>query len=54
MAGADVAIADIDEQTGLKTVEGIRQLGGDCIFIKCDVASKDQVQAMVATSFERF
>jgi NAD(P)-dependent dehydrogenase (short-subunit alcohol dehydrogenase family) len=54
MAGADVAIADIDEQTGLKTAEGIRQLGMDCIFIKCDVTSKDQVQAMVQAAVERF
>jgi len=54
MAGADVAIADIDEPTGEKTAEGIRQMGVNCIFVKCDVTSKDQVQAMVAKVVEEF
>jgi NAD(P)-dependent dehydrogenase (short-subunit alcohol dehydrogenase family) len=54
MAGADVAIADIDDQTGEKTAEGIRQMGVDCIFVKCDVTSKEQVQSMVEKVVERF
>ena len=49
-----VRIADIDDQTGEKTAEGIREMGVDCIFVKCDVTSKDQVQAMVAKVVERF
>ena len=54
MAGADVAIVDIDEATGTKTAEGIRAMGVDSIFVKCDVTSKEQVQAMVATVVEQF
>lgn len=54
MAGADVAIVDIDEATGIKTAAGIRELGVDSIFVKCDVTSKEQVQAMVATVVEKF
>ena len=54
MAGADVAITDIDEATGEKTAAGIRELGVDSIFVKCDVTSKDQVQAMVSTVVEKF
>jgi len=54
MAGADVAIADIDEPTGEKTAEGLRQMGAASIFVKCDVTSKDQVQAMVAKVVEEF
>ncbi|MBC8374312.1 MAG: SDR family oxidoreductase [Phycisphaerae bacterium] len=54
MAGADVAIADIDEPTGEKTAEGLRQMGVSSIFVKCDVTSKDQVQAMVAKAVEEF
>jgi len=53
MAGADVAIVDIDEATGTKTAEGIRAMGVDSIFIKCDVTSKEQVQAMVAKVVEK-
>ena len=54
MAGADVAIADIDVQTGEKTAEGLREMGVDSIFIECDVTSKEQVQAMVAATVEKF
>jgi len=54
MAGADVAIIDIDESTGAKTAEGIREMGVNSIFVKCDVTSKDQVQAMVAKVVEEF
>jgi len=54
MAGADVAIVDIDEATGTKTAERIREMGVDSIFVKCDVTSKEQVQAMVATVVEKF
>jgi len=55
MAGADVAIVDIDDQTGPKTAEAIgREFGVKSIFVKCDVTSKDQVQAMTAKVVEEF
>ena len=54
MAGADVAIVDIDEKTGTKTAEGIRAMGRDSVFVKCDVTQKDEVQSMVAQVVERF
>ena len=54
MAGAHVAIADIDQQTGEKTAEGLREMGVDSICVECDVTSKDQVQAMVTTVVEKF
>jgi len=54
MAGADVAIADIDEATGAKTAETIRAMGVDSMFVRCDVTSKDDVQNMVAQVVERF
>jgi NAD(P)-dependent dehydrogenase (short-subunit alcohol dehydrogenase family) len=54
MAGADVAIADIDEATGEKTAAGIRALGVDSLFVKCDVTSKDDVQAMVGAVVDTF
>ncbi|NQT85839.1 SDR family oxidoreductase, partial [bacterium] len=54
MAGADVAIADIDEATGAKTAETIRAMGVDSMFVRCDVTRKDDVQNMVAQVVERF
>ncbi|MEE8452441.1 MAG: SDR family oxidoreductase [Thermoguttaceae bacterium] len=46
-AGADVAIVDIDDKTGPKTAQEIKDSGRDSLFVKCDVTEKDQVQAMV-------
>ena len=53
-AGADVAIVDIDEAVGPKTADEIRAMGRDSLFVKCDVTSKDQVQAMVRAVVARF
>jgi NAD(P)-dependent dehydrogenase (short-subunit alcohol dehydrogenase family) len=54
MAGADVAIVDIDLETAEKTSAGIRETGRDSIAIRCDVTDKEQVQSMVAQVVERF
>jgi len=53
-AGADVAILDVDEKTGLKTAEEIESLGRDSVFVKCDVTSKIQVAGAVGEVAERF
>jgi NAD(P)-dependent dehydrogenase (short-subunit alcohol dehydrogenase family) len=47
-AGARVAIADIAEAGGRKTVELIQQAGGAAMFIKTDVTSAAQAESMVA------
>jgi NAD(P)-dependent dehydrogenase (short-subunit alcohol dehydrogenase family) len=54
MAGADVAIVDIDEATGPKTAQTIQDMGVESMFVRCDVTSKDDVQSMVAQVVERF
>jgi len=46
-AGADVAIVDLNETAGLKTVAEIRALGRDSLWVRCDVTQRDQVQEMV-------
>jgi meso-butanediol dehydrogenase/(S,S)-butanediol dehydrogenase/diacetyl reductase len=46
-AGADVAIVDLNEKAGLKTVEEIRSLGRDSLWVRCDVTQREQVQEMV-------
>ena len=45
--GADVAIVDLNEAAGQQTVDEIRSLGHQSLFVACDVTQKDQVQAMV-------
>ena len=54
MAGADVAIVDIDAATGEKTAQEIRDMGVDSLCVECDVTSREQVQAMVAQVVEKF
>ncbi|MEI6779393.1 MAG: glucose 1-dehydrogenase [Verrucomicrobiota bacterium] len=53
-AGADVAILDLNEKAGTKTVEEIRALGRQSIFVSCDVTKRDQVQAAVSRVVEAF
>ncbi|MHC4181391.1 MAG: SDR family NAD(P)-dependent oxidoreductase, partial [Planctomycetota bacterium] len=53
-AGADVAIVDIDEETGPKTAQEIKAGGRDSLFVDCDVTKKDQVQGMVRRVVEHF
>lgn len=53
-AGANVAVVDLDEKTGLKTAEEIRTMGCDSEFIRCDVTQHDQVQEMVQSVAKRF
>ncbi|HYW78603.1 MAG TPA: SDR family oxidoreductase [Thermoguttaceae bacterium] len=53
-AGADVAIVDIDDKTGPKTVQEIKDSGRDSLFVRCDVTDEVQVQDMVRQVVERF
>jgi NAD(P)-dependent dehydrogenase (short-subunit alcohol dehydrogenase family) len=53
-AGADVAIVARNEIAGNSVVEEIKALGRDSLFVKCDVADKEQVQAMVQKVVSQF
>lgn len=52
--GADVAIADLNEDVGNKTVAAIQELGRDSHFVWCDVAEPGSVHAMIETVVRRF
>lgn len=54
MAGANVAVLDIEECSASKTVEKLRSRGVDSFFVHCDVSNRDQVQAAVAAVAARF
>lgn len=54
MAGANVAVVDIDENTGRKTAAELEKMGVKSVFIRCDVTNKEQVQGMVAQVVETF
>jgi len=53
-AGADVAVIDLKEEWGLQTVEEIKKLGRNSIFIKADLTKIDQVEMMVKRVVETF
>lgn len=48
--GALLTIADIDEANASTVAEGIRAAGGKAIFVRVDVANRDSVKAMIATT----
>ncbi len=52
--GASVLVADINEVGGQATVEEIKQLGGNAIFVKTDVSKAADVQAMVKEALNAF
>jgi len=54
LAGADVAIVDLNQDAGAKTAEEIRSLGRQSLFVRCDVTRRDQVQEMVRTVAGQF
>ena len=54
MAGANVAIVDMNEKVGVKTAAAIKAQGVDSFFIPCDVSDKEQVQRMTAAVVKRF
>lgn len=46
-AGAKVLVADVNVKGGEETVAAIRKAGGEAKFLRCDVASASDVQALV-------
>lgn len=52
--GAKVAVVDLSEEAGEPTVESIRELGGDSIFIRADVSNADDVAAMIGKTVDEW
>lgn len=52
--GCSIAISDISESLGDKTVTEVSRAGGKAIFVKCDVTNNSQVQNMVNTTIRKF
>jgi NAD(P)-dependent dehydrogenase (short-subunit alcohol dehydrogenase family) len=53
--GARVIVADLDEKAGIEAAVKVRAAGSpDALAFTCDVAREDQVEAAVATAFDRF
>lgn len=52
--GASVVIADIARDRGLQAGREIRELGGRCVFVECDVTEEESVRDAVATAVRSF
>lgn len=52
--GAKVMVSDIHVEDGEETVALIRDAGGEAVFLACDVADPDAVNALVAGTVEAF
>lgn len=52
--GAQVVVADVDSAGGADTVEQVERAGSKAIFVKCDVAKTQDVEALVETAVTEF
>jgi len=52
--GADVTIADLDEEGGKKVVEEIQQLGRDALFVKTNIEKPEDCKRLIDETAKRF
>lgn len=52
--GAKVVVADVDEDGGRETVDSIEKAGGEAIFVRADVSSSTDVQALVGATVRAY
>ena len=53
-AGAKVGVSDVIVEDGLRTVQEIKDAGGEAIFVEVDIANEAQVKELVATTIATF
>ncbi len=54
LRGAKVIVADVVVENGAATVRLIKNSDGDALFVKCDVTSSAEVEAMVKTTVNTY
>jgi NAD(P)-dependent dehydrogenase (short-subunit alcohol dehydrogenase family) len=52
--GAKVVLSDVAVEKGERAAEEIQAGGGDALFVKCDVGSKTEVDALIASAVAAF
>ncbi|AUD02194.1 SDR family NAD(P)-dependent oxidoreductase [Spirosoma pollinicola] len=53
-SGAKVVVAEINEANGCETVNQIQQLGGDALFVRCDVADPAQIESAIRQTVDTY
>lgn len=52
--GARLVLADVNEKDGQSVVADVKKAGGEAIFVKCDVSSNSEVEALIAKAVETY
>jgi NAD(P)-dependent dehydrogenase (short-subunit alcohol dehydrogenase family) len=52
--GANVVVADVDDDTGTRTVADLVAAGGKAVFQHCDVTDVEQVRELMRAAYEAF
>lgn len=52
--GHSIAVVDFNEEEGKKTVEMVKEIGAEALFIKADVSSEEQVENYVKETIDAF
>ena len=52
--GANVAIADLNEEGGKKAVEGVKDLDRDAIFVKTNIAKREDCKRLIQETVKKF
>jgi 3-hydroxybutyrate dehydrogenase len=52
--GANITIADLNEEGGMKAVEGIQKLGRDAIFVKTNIAKREDCKRLIDETIKKF
>jgi NAD(P)-dependent dehydrogenase (short-subunit alcohol dehydrogenase family) len=52
--GAKLVLADVVEEGGNRTLKMVQDLGGQAIFVKCDVAKWNDVESVISKTIEAY
>ncbi|GAI13499.1 unnamed protein product, partial [marine sediment metagenome] len=52
--GANIVIADVDTDEAEEVAQMIREMGRECLVVKCDVSSAQGVEEMVEKTMQKF
>lgn len=52
--GYDIVIIDVDTEKGKKAEAQIKEMGVEAVFCQCDISNKEQVEAAMQTTREKF
>lgn len=53
-SGAQVVVADVDEDGGRETVDAVEQAGGDAIFMRTDVTNPTEVRTLIGATVRAY